>query len=345
MIYFKQGNLLESKADALVNTVNCVGIMGKGIALQFKQAFPENFKQYERACRAGEVQLGKMFVVSTDSLLPPRYIINFPTKDHWKNRSRLESIESGLQDLVAKVRKLGIESIAIPPLGCGNGGLDWGQVRPSIEAAFAPLPDVEVLVFEPQGALAVDEIAVSDQKPALTHARAILLKLIEGYQTVYRLTKLEVQKLGYFVQEAGEPMKLQYIKHQFGPYANNLNHLLQTLDGHYITGYGDRSKEARMRLLPHASEEATEFLANTPEAIARVNRVSELVEGFETPYGMELLATTHWVVTRSACSVGMEEAIAGVHDWSDRKHQLFKPKHIRTAWQRLFEQDWFGDNS
>jgi O-acetyl-ADP-ribose deacetylase (regulator of RNase III) len=162
MIYFKQGNLLESKADALVNTVNCVGIMGKGIALQFKQAFPENFKHYERACRAGEVRLGKMFVVSTDSLLPPRYIVNFPTKDHWKNRSRLESIESGLQDLVVKVRELGIESIAIPPLGCGNGGLEWGQVRSLIKAAFDRLPDVEVLVFEPQGAPAVDRMTVSD---------------------------------------------------------------------------------------------------------------------------------------------------------------------------------------
>jgi O-acetyl-ADP-ribose deacetylase (regulator of RNase III) len=340
MIYFKQGNLLESKADALVNTVNCVGIMGKGIALQFKQAFPENFKHYERACRAGEVRLGKMFVVSTDSLLPPRYIVNFPTKDHWKNRSRLESIESGLQDLVVKVRELGIESIAIPPLGCGNGGLEWGQVRSLIKAAFDRLPDVEVLVFEPQGAPAVDRMTVSDQKPTLTRARAILIKLIEGYQTVYRLTKLEVQKIGYFVQEAGEPMKLQYIKHQFGPYANNLNHLLQTLDGHYITGYGDRSREAKMHLLPHASEEAAEFLANMPEAIARVNRVNELVEGFETPYGMELLATTHWVVTRSDRSVDVEGAIAGVRAWSDRKQDLFKPKHIRVAWQRLYDLNW-----
>jgi O-acetyl-ADP-ribose deacetylase (regulator of RNase III) len=129
-MHFATGNLLEFKTDALVNTVNCVGIMGKGIALQFKKKFPENFKQYERACRSGEVQLGKMFIVPTNNLSEPHYIINFPTKDHWRNPSRLESIATGLQDLVAQVKKLNIKSIAIPPLGCGNGGLEWSEVRP-----------------------------------------------------------------------------------------------------------------------------------------------------------------------------------------------------------------------
>ncbi len=124
MIEFRQGNLLEADADGLVNTVNCVGVMGKGIALQFKQAFPENLREYELACRRGDVQLGDMFVVRLGHLTCPRYIINFPTKNHWKARSRLDDIRRGLAALVAVVRDLGIESIAIPPLGCGNGGLN-----------------------------------------------------------------------------------------------------------------------------------------------------------------------------------------------------------------------------
>jgi len=151
MVKIAQGNLLVAQVDALVNTVNTKGIMGKGIALQFKQAFPVMFRHYEKACKAGEVQLGKMHVFDLGGLAGvPRWIINFPTKGHWRERSRLSDIETGLEDLVETVRCLGIRSIAIPPLGCGNRGLNWADVRPRIEAAFTYLPDVNVLLFEPE---------------------------------------------------------------------------------------------------------------------------------------------------------------------------------------------------
>lgn len=149
MIERKTGDLFEAQTEAFVNAVNCVGVMGKGIALQFKRAFPENFRLYAAACRAEEVQPGKMFVTETGRLHPPRYIINFPTKRHWRNQSRLEDIKSGLVALVAEIRQRGIQSIAIPPLGCGNGGLDWEVVRPLIEKALAAVPDVEVWLYEP----------------------------------------------------------------------------------------------------------------------------------------------------------------------------------------------------
>jgi O-acetyl-ADP-ribose deacetylase (regulator of RNase III) len=131
------GNLLEADVKALVNTVNCVGEMGKGLALQFKQAFPENFEEYRRACQSGEVKPGQMFIVPTGRLTNPRYIINFPTKRHWKNPSRIEAIETGLLALIETVKQFGMRSIAVPPLGCGNGGLAWSRVAPLIEAAFA----------------------------------------------------------------------------------------------------------------------------------------------------------------------------------------------------------------
>jgi len=149
MLEFKQGNLLEEDAEALVNAVNCVGVMGKGIALQFKQAFPENFQQYKKACDAKEVQPGRMFTVPTGKLFNPKYIINFPTKRHWRDNSKIEDIQTGLKALVAEVQQLGITSIAIPALGCGNGGLDWLEVKPRIESAFVELPEVKVVVFEP----------------------------------------------------------------------------------------------------------------------------------------------------------------------------------------------------
>ena len=151
MIEFRRGDLLQANVEALVNTVNCVGVMGRGIALQFRKEFPKNYAAYKTACERGEVRPGRMFVFKLDRLQDPRYVINFPTKRHWKSKSRIEDVQAGLEALVEEVRARGIKSVALPPLGCGLGGLEWSQVRPMIETAFRALPDVEVLVFEPVG--------------------------------------------------------------------------------------------------------------------------------------------------------------------------------------------------
>jgi O-acetyl-ADP-ribose deacetylase (regulator of RNase III) len=345
MIEFKQGNLLEEHIEALVNTVNCVGVMGKGIALQFKQAFPENFKQYKKACDIEKVQPGRMFTTSTDQLFP-KYIINFPTKNHWKGKSKIEDIESGLNALVKEVERLNIKSIAIPPLGCGNGGLDWGQVKPIIVNAFAKLSDVRVVIFEPGGTPVADKIKVTTDKPDMTIARALFISLLELYEIPgYTLTKLEIQKLAYFLQEAGEHLKLRYVKHQFGPYADNLNHVLQRIDGHFIRGYGDRTQKSQMYVLPEGKKAAHNFLEQHPEANERLERVSNLITGFETPYGMEMLATIHWVATRKdpQAAEDCEKAIALVQQWNERKRQLFKPSHLQKAWERLKQQNWLNN--
>jgi len=347
MLEFKEGNLLEEQAEALVNTVNCVGVMGKGIALQFKQAYPENFRQYAKACRAGEVQPGRMFTVPTGKLFNPRYIINFPTKSHWKNKSKIEDIKSGLVALVAEVQRLGLTSIAVPPLGCGNGGLNWVEVKPLIASAFAQLSNVQVIIFEPSGVPAAEKMQVATKKPNMTRGRALIIRLLEVYGLPgYELTKLEIQKLAYFLQEAGEMLKLSYHQHLYGPYADNLNHVLKHIEGHYICGYGDGTGRAGIYVLPEGKKEAEAFVATEPESQGRLERVSQLIYGFETPYGMELLATVHWVATKTANPAkNSEEAIALVHEWSDRKRQLFKPEHIRKAWQRLDEQNWLTPNA
>lgn len=343
MIEPTYGNLLKADAEALVNTVNCVGVMGKGIALQFKQAFPANFAQYELACRTGEMQTGKMLVVATGQLLNPRYIINFPTKRHWKGKSKLEDIKAGLATLISEVKRLELKSIALPPLGCGNGGLDWAEVKLLIEAAFAELSDVKVLLFEPQAAPQAETMPVATNKPAMTRARALLVRLMEIYREQgYNLTRLEIQKLAYFLQESGEVMKLRYVKHQFGPYADNLNHVLQLLEGHFIRGYGDRSgNRAAIHPLPAGSEAARAFLDTSADILDRLEKVSQLIRGFETPYGLELLSTVHWVAkTEPLIVIDAQTAIERVQAWSQRKRDLFKPEHIQKAWERLQSQDW-----
>ena len=342
MVHITRGNILEAEATALVNTVNCVGVMGKGIALQFKHGFPGNYKFYERECKNGDVRLGRMSIYETGSFVRPKYIINFPTKYHWKNKSRVEDIESGLLDMVAQVKRLGIKSIAVPPLGCGNGGLDWSKVRPVIESAFEALPNVHVLLYEPIGAPAPDQMAVTTERPHMTLARASISTLIQQYGIPgYRLQLLEVQKLAYFLQRAGQKLRLEFVKDKYGPYAENLNFLLQLMEGHFIRGYGDRSRDAQIRVLPKTSLEADDFLADYPRTVDRIKRVGDLIQGFETPHGMELLASVCWVANEQALpGLDADAAIVAVHRWSARKRRLFKPQHIRVAWERLSAHGW-----
>lgn len=343
MIEQATGNLLTADAEALVNTVNCVGYMGKGIALQFKQAFPSNFKVYEKACRTHEVQPGRMFIYETGSMVNPRYIINFPTKRHWRGKSRIEDIESGLEALIADVKRLGIRSIAIPPLGSGLGGLDWNVVRPMIEQAFAALPDVRVLLYSPQGAPAAKDMLVRTHRPKMTAARALFIKLMDQYSSLhYRRTLLEIQKLAYFLQEAGEPLRLRFEKGLYGPYAHNLNKVLETLEGHYIRGFGDNQKpDTEIELLLHAVEEADAFLKQHKESLQRLESVSNLIAGFETPYGMELLSSVHWVGEHDQPAASDEKAAAqAVQNWNNRKRAMFQPHHVQVAWERLKEQRW-----
>lgn len=343
MIQYGTGNLLEANVEALVNTVNCVGVMGKGIALQFKQAFPENYREYKEAAETGEIQLGRIFMFETGKREGPKYIVNFPTKRHWKEKSRISYIKSGLLALVEEVKIRGIRSIALPPLGCGNGGLRWEEVAPLMQAAFAALPDVDIMLFAPEGSPVSASMPVSTAKPKMTLGRSILISLMDRYKSQdYELTKLEIQKVAYFMQAAHQPLKLRFVRHKFGPYADNLNHALEPMEGHFIRGYGDRSTATEIQLLPNAAKEAFEFLQPYKEAIEKLALVTLLIEGFETPYGMELLSTVHLVACENPeAATDVEKAIADVHAWSEYKRKTFAAEHIRVAWNRLREQGWF----
>jgi len=344
-IEYRRGNLLEDDAEALVITVNCVGVMGKGIALQFKHAYPRNYVEYEKACKREELQPGKMFIHDTGDMFNQKLIINFPTKRHWKGKARLEDIESGLVSLVADVKRLGIKSIAIPPLGCGNGGLPWEVVKPRIEAAFRSLNDVSVRIYEPVGSPINDEMPINTSPPEMTRSRAILLALMDFYAVAeHRLSLLEVQKLAYFLQVSGEPLKLNFQKGQYGPYAENLNFVLQRLEGHFIRGYGDRSRDAQIKILPIAKIKVQPLLQSDNEASIRLKRVSDVILGFESPYGLELLSTVHWcAIAASGRETPVEDLVKSIHCWSQRKHSLFTQEHICKAWAHIKDFDFLWE--
>ncbi|MEZ4370629.1 MAG: macro domain-containing protein [Polyangiaceae bacterium] len=348
MLKFSTGNLFDAEVDALVNTVNTAGVMGKGLALQFKKGFPQNFRAYASACKRGEVQIGKMFVFDAGGIVQPRYIINFPTKTHWRAKSKLEYVASGLDDLVCVIRDRKIKSIAVPPLGAGLGGLDWRRVRDVISAKLSNLEGVDVLVFEPKGAPPAESMPNRTVKPRMTPGRAAVIALMNRYFVPgydYPLTVLEVQKLAYFLQEAGQPLKLNYTEEAFGPYADALRHVLNHLEGHYISGFADGKNQptTELHLKAGAADEAEEFLKRDPEAQERLRRVAALIEGFETPFGMELLATVHWVAKRDRkTAASISSTVKAVHEWNARKASTMKPQQIETAWSELKEGGWLA---
>ncbi|GGP70177.1 type II toxin-antitoxin system antitoxin DNA ADP-ribosyl glycohydrolase DarG [Saccharothrix coeruleofusca] len=348
MIVHGVGDLLVADADALVNTVNCVGVMGKGIALQFKRRYPENFDAYAKACKSGEVRLGHMHVVELHSISGPRYVVNFPTKGHWKSRSKLEDIEAGLDDLIRVIRDLGIKSIAIPPLGAGNGGLAWSEVEPLIRRKLAGLPDVRVMLFTPSNAAR----HLSPDPVKMTWGRATLIELIRAYtrarlavepwEDVRGASHLEIQKLMYFAQLVMPQLTLRFEQGIYGPYSEQVRHLVQSMEGTFVTGLGDGTAPVQ-RLDPIApTAEGVAEVENYLERAGQekdirsriVDPVMRMIDGFEGPYAIELIASTHWVARQPGCD-DAHAAWRAIQAWTPRKGRLFTEHHVATAWEQL----------
>lgn len=245
--------------------------------------------------------------------------MNFPTKGHWRAKSRIEDIVAGLEDLIAKVKQLGIKSIAVPPLGCGYGGLDWRDVEPLIAQAFDSLPEVDVKLYPPSGMPDPSTMPIRTVRPQMTPGRAALIAIIKRYQQGMFdpfVSLLEVHKLMYFLQEAGQALNLQYEAKEYGPYAKNLRQVLIKLDGHFIKGYGAGADDPKkqLELKEGAFEAAEETFGSDPALVQRINQVSALIEGFEDPYGLELLSSVHWVMRHDhAAAESADRAVEAVH--------------------------------
>lgn len=349
MLTFTQGNLLEADVEALVNTVNTVGVMGKGIALMFKERFPANMEAYARACKVKEVQTGKMFVTETTELMGPRWIVNFPTKQHWRAKSQMQWIIDGLADLRGFIEQNHVRSIAIPPLGAGNGGLNWAEVKPHIEQALGDLEGVDIIVFEPTSKY--QNVAKRKGVEKLTPARALIAELVRRYWVLgMECSLLEIQKLAWFLERAIEseglkPLDLRFVANNYGPYADRLRHLLDGLDGSYLKSekrisdcdpldviWFDDAKRDRVAL--YLSTEAKDYLP-------ALEKTAALIDGFESPFGMELLSTVDWLLAQEQVAPDAESVMDGVRhwpageSWAQRKLKLFDRPKVELALDRL----------
>jgi O-acetyl-ADP-ribose deacetylase (regulator of RNase III) len=341
MEYIK-GNLLEAQTQALVNTVNTVGVMGKGIALQFKDAFPVNFKIYAEVCKNKELVPGKLLVVKEPTTLGEKIIINFPTKTEWYLKSKYEYIEEGLKDLVKVIENYKIQSIAIPPLGCGNGGLKWDKVKVLIEKYLGDIPNIEIQVFEPNEAVKnLLKKQETKKEVKLTPAKAMLLYAMFYYESLGENSSLFVaNKLAYFLQRLGEKSfnKLKFEASHYGPYSVGVEHLLYHINGKYIKGLEQMNAKAfePLELQYNTAKEVSDYIKKelNPEQKQRIRNLVKLIDGFQSAFSLEILATVDFI-RRDNHALSQDDITKTIHNWSDRKRKLFQEKYITVAINHL----------
>jgi len=342
-IYFEKGNLFETNAEAIVNTVNCVGVMGKGVALEFKNRWPDNFKAYKKLCQSKQLRPGKVFIFDTGDLFDDpkkiqRYLINFPTKDHWRSKSKMSYIEEGLDDLLVKLGNLNIKSVALPPLGCGNGGLNWGQVKSLLEEKLSKIQSIDFHIYDPKENILSPEyesIPLSD----MTEKRATLVKTIGEFEPYFGgyLTRISLQKIVYFLQSMQIDYGVEFSCNTHGPYSEELHNIFKVMDDKkFIVNY--KIDEARIQVSSGALAMANEFLDKFGKKsnLTKIHRLSLLIQGYESPLGMELLSSIHYLVFYENIS-SPEKILEAINNWNDHKSSQFEDKAILLAFERLKE--------
>lgn len=337
MIKYTIGNIITSETEAVVNTVNTQGVMGKGIALSFKEAFPMNFKIYKEACKEDTIDIGKLLLTETGSLYP-KYIINFPTKKHWRNSSKYEYIEAGLKDLIRIIQEKNIKSISIPPLGAGNGHLIWNKVKDLINKYLSQISsEVEILVFEPGYN---DQRVEIKKEVGLTAQRALYVYLLANYQVLgYQINLLVAHKIAYFLQIFGENLNLSFEKGDYGPYAHRLTHLLKHINHVYISYNDQRNSPTTIISINQEKYDEVKTYYNeklTDEQKSRTDKLLKFIEGFESSYGLELLATIKYIVDNTNKKT-YDDIQPEIAKWTKRKSEIMKPNHIILALNRLHE--------
>ncbi len=340
MIHYKTGNLLDSNAQALVNTVNTVGIMGKGIALQFKNAFQNNFKSYSEACKQNEITIGKLFITRDENLhTGKKIIINFPTKKDWRKPSEYSYIEAGLNNLVRVIEEESITSVAIPPLGSGNGGLEWEKVKKIIERKLNHL-DIDIYVYEPSAYI---KEKLKKEWVKLTDARALLLFVL--YDLVKHgeyASEFSSEKICYFLQKFGarKYFKLKFEPKFYGPYSGKARYVLNVLNGSYIMGYSDMNNKPfdPLILVADGYEKVQNHVKNNPELNSIADKTINFLTGFYSDFALELLSSIDYITAKHN-TFDKDIISRRLEEWSDRKRSLFSNQnyldisieHLKTA--------------
>ncbi|TRX39500.1 type II toxin-antitoxin system antitoxin DNA ADP-ribosyl glycohydrolase DarG [Flavobacterium restrictum] len=337
MIKYVTGNIFDSDAEALVNTVNTDGVMGKGIALQFKNAFPINFKLYQQACKDKIVAIGNLFVTKDSNITSgTKYIINFPTKQSWRKPSEYSFIEAGLDDLINVLLENNIKSIAIPPLGAGNGGLEWERVKNIIEGKLSKI-DIDVLVYEPT---AIIKEHLKSERIKLTDARALLLYIL--YDLVKNgeyVSEFSSEKVCYFLQKLGAEkyFKLQFTPNFYGPYSGKVKYVLNILNGSYIMGYSDMNKKPfePITLVADGYDDVKKHIESNENLSEIANKTTKFLNGFYSDFALELLSSLDYLSTKYN-TTNIDELTKKLEFWSDRKRSLFSnPKYIHISIKHL----------
>lgn len=337
MIKYITGNILESEAQALVNTVNTVGVMGKGIALQFKKAFHNNFKSYNEACKRGDVIVGKMYVTKDSNLnTGEKIIINFPTKKDWRKPSEYSYVDNGLDDLILVIKEYDIKSVAIPPLGAGSGGLKWEIVKKMIEQKLGSL-GIDVFVYEPTAQI---KEHLKKERVKLTDARALLLYVL--YDLVRNgeyVSEFSSEKVCYFLQKFGgkKYFRLEFQPNFYGPYSGKVRYVLNVLNGSYIMGYSDMSKKPfePLTLVGDGYETVKKYVEGNPELYQIAKKTIDFLTGFYSDFALELLSSIDYIAVRKK-TYDKQTISKSLEDWSNRKRSIFSnPKYIDISVNHL----------
>lgn len=340
MITYRKGDLLSADAIALVNTVNTVGVMGKGIALQFKEAFPNNTKSYIAACKNKELFPGKLLDIWDENLQTgKKLIINFPTKVHWRQPSKYEYIEKGLISLRILIEQKSIQSIAIPPLGCGNGGLDWEVVKKMIVEYLGDLK-TDILVFEPNESikeLLQKQDLKKDEK--LTPARASLLYALFAFESIGEFSSLfAANKLAYFLQRKGQKLNLNFKAHHYGPYAIGVEKVLYRLNGTYLKGMeqGVIKPFEPLYLNYEKWDEINSYVHNSlnSEDLMRVKSLIKFISNFSSELSLEVLATVDFILVENP-NYTIDEVMGAIRNWNLRKSALFQQSLVSESYKYL----------
>jgi O-acetyl-ADP-ribose deacetylase (regulator of RNase III) len=336
MIHFITGDIFESDADALVNTVNLVGVMGKGVALQFKKRFPRNYKLYQIACKERTIDIGKLFVTEEEDVFGKRIIINFPTKTDWRKSSEYCYVEKGLDDLVRVITQYGIKSVALPPLGAGNGGLNWEKVKQIIVDKLQ-FSNVDFYVYEPNSIIREQ---LKKERVKLTRARALMLYLL--YDLVRHgefVSEFSSEKICYFLQKFGgrNLFNLDYEARYYGPYSGKVKYVLNVLNGSYVMGYSDMNKKPfdNISLVADGYPDVKSMIDNDKELGEIAEKTSRFLDGFYSDFGLELLSSVDYLITKYG-GMSIDEIHQHLSEWNHRKSIIFSDsKYIKIAKEHI----------